>query len=203
MIHFDSHLVSTTFFKASFGPSCLQDTWAGYPGTDTPQSRVTHGTFFYLAHEEGLLTNQSSHVGIRCKLGGLEDLQNDEKVGFSLITTDDVDELGIPEVIKRIRDRVADTPVYLSLDIDVLDPSVAPGTGTIENGGLTARELKRILRGLAGLNFIGADLVEVSAPYDTAEITGIVAADHVHDFLSLFLSDSPPRSYRELKRDEL
>lgn len=187
VIHFDAHL----------------DTWAGYPGQISEQSRVTHGTFFYLAHEEGLMTNQSIHTGIRCKLGGLEDLENDEKVGFALITADDIDELGIPEIISRIRARVGDTPVYLSLDIDVLDPSVAPGTGTYENGGLSARELKRIIRGLAGLNFVGADLVEVSPPYDTAEITGVLAADLVHDFLSMFLSDGPPKPFRQRDKDEL
>ncbi|KAF7307470.1 Agmatinase 1 [Mycena indigotica] len=186
VIHFDAHL----------------DTWPGYAGAITKQSQITHGTFFYLAHEEGLMSNASIHAGIRTKLAGPEDLENDDKVGFQLISTDDIDELGIPEIVKIIRKRVGNTPVYLSLDIDVLDPSVAPGTGTPEPAGWHARELKRIIRGLAGLNFVGADVVEVSPAYDWAENTATVAADLVHDFLSLFLSEEPP-SRKTRPKDEL
>ncbi|KAG9222365.1 hypothetical protein CCMSSC00406_0002700 [Pleurotus cornucopiae] len=184
-IHFDAHL----------------DTWAGYPGQFTEQSRVTHGTFFYLAHEEGLMSNTSVHAGIRCKLAGVGDIENDQAVGFQLISTDDIDDLGIPEVVRRIRDRVGDSPVYLSLDIDVIDPGLAPATGTPEAGGWTTREVKRILRGLAGLNFVGADVVEVAPAYDNAEITAIAAADLVHDFLSMFLSG--PKTQTASVRDEL
>ncbi|KAL0951705.1 hypothetical protein HGRIS_008380 [Hohenbuehelia grisea] len=189
VIHFDAHL----------------DTWAGYPGQFTEQSRVTHGTFFYLAQEEGLMSNKSIHAGIRCKLAGMEDIENDEAVGFHLITTDDIDDLGIPAIVKKIRDRVGDTPVYLSLDIDVIDPGLAPATGTPEAGGWTTRELKRILRGLAGLNFVGADVVEVAPAYDNAEITGIAAADLVHDFLSMFVSEQnpQPKSFQVQSKDEL
>ncbi|KAJ6520395.1 arginase deacetylase [Mycena sanguinolenta] len=184
VIHFDAHL----------------DTWAGYAGGITEQSKVTHGTFFYLAQEEGLVTNTSIHAGIRCKLGGTEDLENDEAVGFQLISTDDIDDLGISEIIRRIRERVGSSPVYLSLDIDVIDPGIAPATGTPEAGGWTTRELKRILRGLAGLNFVGADLVEVAPAYDVAEVTAIAAADLVHDFLSMFVSDEPPNSRPRTRR---
>jgi len=166
VIHFDAHL----------------DTWRSYPGGITNQSRVTHGTFFAIAQEEGLISNTSIHAGIRCKLGGEEDIENDEAVGFQIITGDDIDDLGITEIIRRIRKRIGSTPVYLSLDIDVIDPGLAPATGTPEAGGWTTREVKRILRGLAGLNFVGADIVEVSPAYDNAEITGIAAADLVHDF---------------------
>ncbi|KAJ6611482.1 arginase family-domain-containing protein [Mycena sp. CBHHK59/15] len=188
VIHFDAHL----------------DTWGGYPGDTTEQSKVTHGTFFYLAQQEGLMSNQSIHAGIRCKLGGVSDLENDKAVGFQLISTDDIDDLGIPEVIRRIRQRVGTSPVYLSLDIDVIDPGLAPATGTPEAGGWTTRELKRIIRGLAGLNFVGADLVEVSPAYDVAEVTAIAAADLVHDFLSLFLSEQPPNAHsrRATPKDE-
>ncbi|KAF8204460.1 arginase family-domain-containing protein [Mycena galopus ATCC 62051] len=176
VIHFDAHL----------------DTWPGYAGGITEQSKVTHGTFFHLAQTEGLLmTNTSIHAGIRCKLAGTEDLENDEAVGFQLISTDDIDDLGVSEIIRRIRERVGSSPVYLSLDIDVIDPGIAPAKA----GGWTTRELKRIIRGLAGLNFVGADLVEVSPAYDVAEVTAIAAADLVHDFLSLFLSDKPQISY--------
>ncbi|KAJ7201374.1 Arginase/deacetylase [Mycena pura] len=188
VIHFDAHLVFTVVFN-----SC-------YAGGVTEQSKVTHGTFFYLAQEEGLMSNTSIHAGIRCKLGGEADLENDEAVGFQLISTDDIDDLGIPEIVKRIRRRVGTSPVYLSLDIDVI-------AGTPEAGGWTTRELKRIIRGLAGLNFVGADLVEVSPAYDFAEVTAIAAADLVHDFLSLFLSEEPPKARerhgRASTRDEL
>jgi len=159
------------------------------------------GLFFYIAREEGLLSNTSIHAGIRCKLSGLEDIENDESVGFELISTDDIDDLGIPAIIAQIRQRVGKSPTYLSLDIDVIDPGLAPATGTPEAGGWTTRELKRIIRGLAGLNFVGADIVEVAPAYDNAEITGIAAADIVHDFLSMFLAKEPPNqsSHRKPK----
>ncbi|KIP10120.1 hypothetical protein PHLGIDRAFT_273418 [Phlebiopsis gigantea 11061_1 CR5-6] len=187
VIHFDAHL----------------DTWPAYPGTSSEQSRVTHGTFFYLAHEEHLMSNTSVHAGIRCKLAGTGDIENDVQVGFQVITTDDIDTYGVDTIIKRIRKRVGDSPVYLSLDIDVVDPGLAPATGTPEAGGWTTREVKRIIRGLAGLNFVGADIVEVAPAYDHAEITGIAAADFVHDFLSMLLSEKPPQQKVFGIKDEL
>jgi len=132
---------------------------------------------------------------------GEEDLENDEATGFQIITGDDIDDFGIPEIVRRIRTRIGSSPVYLSLDIDVIDPGLAPATGTPEAGGWTTREVKRILRGLGGLNFVGADIVEVSPAYDNAEVTGIAAADLVHDFLSMFLSDRPPS--KPAQQDEL
>ncbi|KAJ7837376.1 Arginase/deacetylase [Mycena olivaceomarginata] len=160
---------------------------------DAHLSKVTHGTFFYLAQEEGLISNTSIHAGIRCKLG---------LSGFQLITTDDIDDLGVSEIIRLIRERVGSSPVYLSLDIDVIDPGIAPASA-LEVGRLA--NSKRIIRGLAGLNFVGADLVEVSPAYDVAEVTAVAAAELVHDFLSMFLSDKPPssRSRRAPARDEL
>lgn len=190
VIHFDAHL----------------DTWSGYPGAVTEQSRITHGTFFYTASQEGLISNNSIHAGIRCKLTGLDDVENDESVGFHFITSDDIDIHGVPAIIRRIRERVGDSPVYLSLDIDVIDPGLAPGTGTPEAGGWTSRELKRIIRGLVGLNFVGADVVEVAPAYDHAEVTGTTAADIVHDLLSLLVFQMPPTqpSRSEMwPRDEL
>ncbi|KAJ2921275.1 hypothetical protein H1R20_g15821, partial [Candolleomyces eurysporus] len=156
------------------------------PGQTTDQSVVTHGTFFYVAHQEGLIANNSIHAGTRCKMAGTADMDNDASVGFRIVSADDIDDLGVSEVINRIRTRIGDTPVYLSLDIDVIDPGMAPATGTPEAGGWTTREVKRIIRGLAGLNFVGADIVEVSPAYDQGDITGIAAADLVHDFVSLF-----------------
>jgi len=188
VIHFDSHL----------------DSWAphDYPGSSfSAQSQMNHGTFFWAASQQGLIaSNASIHAGIRCKLAGMADIEHDASVGFELITTDDIDDLGIPEIIRRIRARVGSNPVYLSLDIDVIDPGMAPATGTPEAGGWTTRELKRILRGLGGLNFVGMDVVEVAPAYDTnAEITSVAAADIVHEFLSMMLhpKDSTSRSRAE------
>ncbi|KAI0066415.1 Arginase/deacetylase [Artomyces pyxidatus] len=183
VIHFDAHL----------------DTWPPNKVSPSPQARITHGSFFYIAWEEGLISNSSIHAGIRCKMLGDGDLENDESVGFKVISTDDLDDLGIPEVIRRIRNRIGEQPVYLSLDIDVIDPGSAPATGTPEAGGWTTREVKRIIRGLAGLNFVGADIVEVAPAYDHADVTSIAAADLVEDFLSMMLSAEPPKPRDERK----
>ncbi|KAJ7247650.1 arginase family-domain-containing protein [Mycena haematopus] len=175
VIHFDAHL----------------DTWAPSP-TAVGQERITHGSFFAIAAEEGLLTNTSIHAGIRCQMNGIEDIAHDDSVGFQVISTDDIDDYGIRKVIKKIRQRIGDSPVYLSLDIDVVDPGLAPASKIPKICGWTTREVKRILRGLAGLNFIGADIVEVAPAYDNADITGIAAADIVYDFLAMLQLDSPP-----------
>ncbi len=90
------------------------------------------------------------------------------------------------DAIDRVRDRVGDRPVYVSIDIDVLDPAHAPGTGTPEPGGLTTRELQLILRGLDGLRLAGADVVEVAPAYDHAELTSLAAANVVYELLGLF-----------------
>ncbi|KAF9028790.1 Arginase/deacetylase [Hymenopellis radicata] len=175
VIHFDSHM----------------DTGAVEGRTD--QERITHGTYFTIAAEEHLMTNTSIHGGIRSKMMGERQVTHDESVGFQVISAEDLDDYGVNAVIEAIRKRVGSSPVYLSLDIDVIDPGLAPATGTPEAGGWTTREMKRILRGLAGLNFVGADIVEVAPAYDHADITGIAAADLVHDFLVAMLTDTPPR----------
>ncbi|KAJ7612472.1 Arginase/deacetylase [Mycena polygramma] len=175
VIHFDAHL----------------DTWAPPPGTEG-QGRITHGSFFAIAAEEGLMTNTSIHAGIRCHMNGVTDIEHDGSVGFQVISTEDIDDYGVVQVVKKIRERIGNSPVYLSLDIDVVDPGLAPATGTPEPGGWTTREVKRILRGLSGLNFVGADIVEVAPAYDNADITGIAAADIVFDFLAMLQLDTPP-----------
>ncbi|KAJ1308970.1 hypothetical protein OPQ81_004653 [Rhizoctonia solani] len=193
VVHFDSHL----------------DTWPvlGYYG-NKDSSVVTHGTMFWTAMTEGLIARGNSiHAGIRCKMTGIQDIEHDEDVGFSMITTDDIDELGADGVADRIKKHVGDKPVYLSLDIDVVDPALAPATGTPEPGGWTTREVKRILRGLTGLNVIGADVVEVAPAYDTnAETTSLVAADIVHEMLSIMIGKEPATSRADEKlgmREEL
>ncbi|KAK4051194.1 hypothetical protein OIV83_003016 [Microbotryomycetes sp. JL201] len=175
IIHFDAHI----------------DTWDGvrYVGAITEASRITHGSFFWKASEEGLISKTSSiHAGIRTRLSEYEDLEFDEKVGFKLLTTDDLEDMGTQGIINAIKERVGNRPTYLSFDIDTIDPSMAPATGTPEPGGWTTREVKKILRGLNGLNLVGLDVVEVSPPFDTnAELTAMVAADLVQEFLSLLV----------------
>jgi agmatinase len=136
--------------------------------------------------EEGLLAlDTSAHVGIRSPLYAYSDLTDDKELGFATVTTADVARHGTDQAIDRIRERVGDRPVYLSVDIDVLDPAHAPGTGTPEPGGLTTRELQFILRGLVDLNLVGADVVEVAPAYDHAELTSLAAANVAYEFLAL------------------
>ncbi|SEL61961.1 agmatinase [Blastococcus sp. DSM 46786] len=164
VVHFDAHL----------------DTWDTYFGAD-----YTHGTPFRRASEEGLLDQSGClHVGIRGPLYSVQDLVDDVELGFQVVHSREVDDLGIRGVIEKIQARVEDRPVYVSVDIDVLDPAFAPGTGTPEAGGLTSRELLAILRSFAGTNLVGADLVEVSPAYDHAEITGIAAAHVAYELIS-------------------
>lgn len=106
-------------------------------------------------------------------------------MGFRVITAMDLETDGVPAAVERIRSRVGDAPVYVSIDIDVLDPSHAPGTGTPEAGGLTSRELLGILRGMVGLPIVSADIVEVSPAYDHAELTSIAACHAAYELLAL------------------
>jgi len=168
VIHFDAHL----------------DTWDTYFG-----AAYTHGTPFRRASEEGVLRRGSSvHIGVRGPLYGRTDLAEDTDLGFSIVSTEEVAMDGITSAVDRIRQRVDDHPVYVSIDIDVLDPAHAPGTGTPEPGGLTTREVQLVLRGLAGLDIVGADVVEVAPAYDHAEITALAAANIVYELLGLLAS---------------
>ncbi len=127
LVHFDAHL----------------DTWDTYFGAE-----YTHGTPFRRAVEEGILDTEAlSHVGTRGPLYGKKDLEDDRRFGFGIVTSSDVYYQGVREVVDKLRQRLGDRPVYVSIDIDVLDPAHAPGTGTPEAGGMTSRELLEILRG--------------------------------------------------------
>lgn len=169
LVHFDAHL----------------DTWDTYFGAP-----YTHGTPFRRAAEEGLFDDQSSmHVGIRGPLYSRQDLENDEELGFKVVHCDELQSHGVDHVVKRIRDRVGDMPLYLSIDIDVLDPAHAPGTGTPEIAGLSSREMVNILRGLKGLNLVGTDIVEVAPAYDHAEITSLAAATVAFEMINLFAAN--------------
>jgi guanidinobutyrase / D-arginase len=165
LVHFDAHL----------------DTWDTYFG-----QRYTHGTPFRRAFEEGLLVRERSvHVGLRGPLYADTDLSEDADMGFAQVTTDDVAARGTAPVVQQMLARVGDAPVYVSVDIDVLDPAHAPGTGTPEAGGLTSRELLALLRGLAPASVVGADVVEVAPAYDHAEITAIAAAHVLYELVTL------------------
>ena len=169
VVHFDAHL----------------DTWGPYFGAD-----VTHGTPFRNAAEEGLLDpRRCLQVGIRGSLHSGQDLTDDEVLGFQVIHTDAFQTEGLPAVVERMRRRLGTGPVYVSVDIDVLDPAHAPGTGTPEAGGLTSRELLHVLRALAGVDVVGADVVEVAPAYDHAEITGIAAAHVAYELLSVLAAN--------------
>ena len=166
LLHFDAHL----------------DTWDTYFG-----AAYTHGTPFRRAWEEDLLLqDRAVHVGIRGPLFSRQDLKDDARFGFGIVGAMELDQIGIAEAAGRIRERLGDAPVYVSIDIDVLDPAYAPGTGTPESGGLTSRELLGLLRGLAGANVVGADIVEVAPAYDHAEITTVAASHVAFELLSLF-----------------
>ena len=165
LVHFDAHL----------------DTWDSYFG-----QRFTHGTPFRRAWEEGLLSRDHCvHVGLRGPLYARSDLTDDTGMGFAQITTEQVSDVGTATVIERLLERVGEVPVYVSVDIDVLDPAHAPGTGTPEAGGLTSRELLALLRGLATARIVGADVVEVSPAYDHAEITAIAASHVLYELVTL------------------
>ncbi|KAI0382868.1 Arginase/deacetylase [Hypomontagnella monticulosa] len=177
VLHFDAHL----------------DTWhpAKYPSYwGSEQARFTHGSMFFLAGEEGLLSNSSAapnvHAGLRTRLSGVEDWEDDDAQNWVRISADDVDDLGTKGIVESIMGTLGtQDPVYLSVDIDVLDPAFAPGTGTPEPGGWTTRELIRILRGIEGLNLVGADVVEVAPAYQgPGEETALAAAQVVFEILS-------------------
>jgi agmatinase len=175
LVHFDAHL----------------DTWDTYFGAD-----YTHGTPFRRASEEGLIQKgRSVHVGIRGSLYDSADLDDDESLGFRIVSGPKVARTGAVETAEVVKWVVGDEPVYVSIDVDVLDPAFAPGTGTPEPGGLLSRELREIIRGLNGINLIGADVVEVSPQFDHAEITSLVAANLCYDLLSLLDGTDKPPGY--------
>ena len=165
LIHFDSH-------------------------TDTGDKRFgrkyTHGTPFRRAVEEELiLVAHSIQVGMRGSIYSRDSLDDARKMGFDLITTVEVQEQGIGDLIQRIRDRTGAAKAFVTFDIDFVDPAYAPGTGTPEVGGFTSSEALRVVRGMKGLDLVGFDLVEVLPQYDPSRITALLAANIVYEFISL------------------
>lgn len=162
LVHFDAH----------------PDFWPP-PAEDRPYH---HGTVYHIAAQEGLIDlERSVQVGIRGTISAMV-VEDARRAGFDLITADEFFDLGIRETLGRIHAR-ARGKVYVSLDIDAADPAYAPGTGTPEVAGLNSREMVRLVRGLQGLDIVGMDVVEVSPPWDSSEITVLLAANLVYELL--------------------
>ena len=144
-----------------------------------------HGTPFYHAAKEGLVdTSKSIQVGIREGRYGPEDLTNSTDLGYQVLRADECHKMGMEAVLKAIRARVGSAKAFLTFDIDFLDPAYAPGTGTPVPGGFTTAQALELVRGLADLNIVGYDVVEVSPPYDPTGITSIAAAGLMQEFIS-------------------
>jgi agmatinase len=164
LVHFDAH----------------PDFWPPF----APERPYHHGTVFHHAVNEGLIDPSSSvQIGIRGSLSaGI--IPEARKAGFHLITGEEFAHQGVRAAVEAMQ-RAASLPVYVSLDIDSVDPAYAPGTGTPEVAGLTSREIMELVRGLRGLPLVGFDVVEVAPAYDSAEITALLAANLVYELLLL------------------
>jgi agmatinase/guanidinopropionase len=161
LIHFDSH-------------------------TDMYGAAMDHGTPFYHALQEGLVDKEAIiQVGIRGPLYEPHEIEEAQALGARVLTIEDCMENGVTAVLQTIRQHIGNRRAYVTLDIDSIDPAYAPGTGTPEVGGFTSYQMLQLVRGLRGLNLVGFDLVEVSPPYDHGDVTSILAANLVFEFLSL------------------
>ena len=177
------HYISFPILKAyaeKFGPLSLvhfdahSDTWQ-----DDDLTRIDHGTMFYKAIKLGLIDPATSvQIGIRTV--------NDDAWGMNIIDAPEVHEIGNRAVAEKVKQIVGDRPCYLSFDIDCLDPAFAPGTGTPVWGGLSSAQAAAILRGLAGINLQGGDIVEVSPPFDTTGATAIAGAHVAMEIICLW-----------------
>ena len=157
------------------------DTWDSYWG-----ERYTHGTWCKRAIEEGLIdTRRAVQLGIRGSLYGSEDRGGARALGLHLIPTEELLQRGIEAVVAEVKQRIGSGPVFLTFDIDFVDPGFAPGTGTPEVGGPSSRDALRLVRGLRDIEFVGFDLVEVQPQYDSGEVTSLLAGTLLHEFLAL------------------
>ncbi len=188
------HSISLPLLRAhagKFGPMALIHFDSH---SDTSDRQYDHGTPFRHAINEGLIdTDAYIQVGIRGPKDAPGDIAEAESLGASVLMIDTCFEMGIPAIVETIRKRIGSRQVYVSLDIDAVDPAYAPGTGTPEIGGFSSYQILQMVRGLRGLNLVGFDLVEVSPPYDHGDITSILAANLAFEFLSLLaLSGEAP-----------
>ena len=165
LLHFDSH-------------TDTNDQYFGHP--------YYHGSMFRRAVEEALvLPEHSIQVGMRGSVYSRDAYGDSTSLGFKVVTMSAARTMGPERLIEVIKDRVGQNKVFVTFDIDVVDPAFAPGTGTPEIGGLTSAEAIDLIRSLRGLNFVGFDVVEVLPDYDAADITALLAANIVYEFLSL------------------
>ncbi len=157
-------------------------------------SKYSHGTPFRRAVEEGLLDpKRTIQIGIRGAANSPECWEFGPKQGIRIIYIEEFNELGLEKVNKEIKQVVGDGPTYLTFDIDSIDPSLAPGTGTPEIGGLTSFEAQQLIRGLRGLNFVGADVVEVSPPFDPSGMTALIGATMMYEILCILADKLNPK----------
>lgn len=184
--HFVSYPLLRAYAK-KYGPLALvhfdahSDTWPDEAG------RISHGTMFFHAVKEGLIdTAHSVQIGIRT--------YNADPLGMTWLDIDWVCEHGTRATSAEIKRIVGDRQAYLTFDIDCLDPSFAPGTGTPVVGGMTTQQARALLRGLDGINFVGMDLVEVAPPYDTAEVTALAGATLMLEYLCLRAQHLPVKA---------
>ena len=177
--HFSTYPVLRSLAEFQDEPLCLihfdahSDTWR------EDEDTINHGTMFFHALEQGLIDPEhSAQIGIRT--------HNPETHGFAIFSAETVDEMGADAIVTSVRDIVGNRPVYLTFDIDCLDPSMAPGTGTPVIGGLSTLMAQKILRGLRGINLQGADVVEVAPMYDVSQITALAGATMAMNIVALF-----------------
>jgi agmatinase len=193
------HSVSLPHLRAAaetYGPVCLVhfdshgDTWDEYFGR-----KYNHGTMFRRAVEEGIVdASHSIQVGMRGSLYAPDDIQDAEQLGYQVIPTQAMREMGEKAVIDQIIDRVGNRPVFFSFDVDFLDPVYAPGTGTPEVGGFSTYEAQQYIRGLKGLNFIGFDIVETLPDRDPTRVTALAAASVAYEFIALIAYNKKHRN---------
>jgi guanidinopropionase len=174
MIHFDAH---TDLYDDYFG---------GF--------KYTHGTPFKRAIEEGVLDpRRTVQIGLRGSMYDLEDFEYGEKMGVRIIRIEEAMERGPKSIMEEAREIVGDGPTYVSFDIDMLDPVYAPGTGTPEIGGFTTFQAQQLLRGLRGLHIVGADVVEVSPPFDPSGLTAYAGVNMMFEIMCPMAEDIAKR----------
>ncbi len=157
------------------------DTWDSFQG-----SKFNHGAPFRRAHEEGLIdSTKTVQIGIRGAQNVSEGWDYSEAAGMRVMFVEEVQKRGVDAIIEETRNIVGNTPVYMSFDIDSIDPAFAPGTGTPEIAGLTTPEAMALIRGFRNLNYVGADMVEVSPPFDVGGLTSLTGATVMYELLCL------------------
>lgn len=180
MVHFDAH----------------SDTNDRYFGDNL----YTHGTPFRRAVEEGLLDpRRTVQIGIRGSQASASDTDFAKEVGIRIITMEEFADIGVEATLREARRIVGNEPTYVSFDVDVLDPAFAPGTGTPEIGGMTTLQAQQLIRGLRGLNLIGADVVEVAPPFDVGGCTALVGATMLFELLCIVAESVAERALSQAK----